>query len=161
MLIAIDGPAGADLLLRLTAALRALLQAGREPHLHIGAGRDDRADVAPLGDPVAAREQRALLVEEGGADGRVGSAARREVGDLRRPDRVADVLPVEQDAVAVERDPQARRVAVARQRDGAVHRPGIEVRVAERVGGRAGDGGLPGPRGAVDGEQHARATIEG
>ena len=64
-----------------------------------------------------------------------GSAARREARSEISGVRIAsrDVLAVEQHAVAVEGDVQARRVAVAGQGDGAVHRPRVEVREAERV----------------------------
>ena len=48
----------------------------------------------------------------------------------------------------------------AREGHGAVHRARVEVRPAERVGDGAGDGGLAGPRGAVDGDEHAIPTID-
>ena len=113
---------------------------GGEEDLDLGVGRDDRADVAALGHPVAVGEERALLRDERLAHGRVGRHAR---GGLARPRGVrialGDVLAVEQHAVAeleratLRRSPPGRRRRAARQRDGAVHRPGVEVREAERA----------------------------
>src|SRR3712207_942752 len=52
------------------AAAGALLGAGGQEDLQLGVGRDDRADVAALGDPVlAVVEHLALFVDERGADG--------------------------------------------------------------------------------------------
>ena len=79
--------------------------------------------------------------------------ARGGLGDLGVADRVADVLAVQRHGRAVEADLEparelADRVGVVdvdpgaarRQRDAAVHRAGVEVREAERVGDAAGDG---------------------
>ena len=88
---------------RHAAAPGALVLVGREPHLELGVGRDDGADVAPLGHPVAAGDERALPVEQRGAHRRVGGPPRGLLGDLRRADRLADVLAVEQHAVASKR----------------------------------------------------------
>ena len=96
---------GADLL---GAPARALLGAGGEEDLHRGVGRDDGADVAPLGDPVAVGDEPALLGDERLAHGRVGGDARGRLGDLGRADRLGHVAPVEQHAFA-ELDPQRRR----------------------------------------------------
>ena len=59
-------------------------------------GGDDRADVAALRDPVAGGDQRALLLDQRRAHGRVGGDLRRGLGDLGRADRLGDVLAVEQ-----------------------------------------------------------------
>ena len=106
------------------------------------------ATQSPLGD------ERALLVEQGGAHGGVGRPPRGLLGDLGRADRLADVLAVEQHAVALEADVQVARIARARQRHGAVERPGVQVGEAERPRDGAGDGRLAGPRGTVDGDEH-------
>ena len=54
------------------APARALARVGGEEHLQLGVGRDDGADVAPLGDPVAVGDQLALLGDERLAHGGVG-----------------------------------------------------------------------------------------
>ena len=94
---------------------------------------------------------------------RVGGDARRGLGDLRRADLVGHVAAVEQDAVA---EPRCRAAlghggGVASrsrggERDGAVHRARVEVREAEPLRDGAGDRGLAGPGGAVDGDDHSR-----
>ena len=43
--------------------------------------------------------------------------------------------------------------------DRAVHRAGVEVREAEPLRGGAGDGGLAGPGGPVDGDDHGRRRV--
>ena len=136
-----------DLVGRQLAAARALIEARVEPDLELGVRRDHGADVAALGHPVPGGQQRALARGHRGADRRVGGAARRLARDLRGADRVGDVGAVEQHPAVVEGDVQRRRVAVAGQRDGAVHRPGVQVREAERVGHGARHGGLAGPGG--------------
>ena len=50
--------------------------------------------------------------------------------------------------------------SLALEGGGAVHRTRVEVLPAQRVCDGAGDGGLPGPRGAIDGDAHAIATID-
>ena len=69
---------------------------GGQPDLQLGVGRDDGADVAALGDPVA----RAISARcwSTSAARTAGSAARArgELGDLRRADRLGDVVAVEQ-----------------------------------------------------------------
>ena len=74
--------------------------------LHLGVGRDDRADVAALGDLVAGGDDRLLLAHERGAHVGVGGDVRRGLGDLGRADRLGDVVAVEQHALAeLDRDP--------------------------------------------------------
>ena len=146
------------------AAARALLRDGGEEDLDLGVGRDDRADVAPLGDPVALGEDAPLLRDERLAHGRVGGDARGGLGHPRLADALGDVLAVEQDALA-ELEPRARarprpgRGARAREADRAVHRPRVEVREAEPLRGGAGDRGLAGPGGTVDGDDHGAERL--
>ena len=145
---AIGRPAGG-------AAPRSLLVGG-EPDLELGVGRDDGADVAALGDPVAVRDQRALLAEQRRADRRDRPRARGVLGDLGRADRLRDVLAVEQHAVAARSAMSQRRAGRAR-RASATERyiaPAVEVREAERRRDGAGDGRLAGPGGTVDGDEH-------
>ena len=138
------------------AAARALLGRGGEEDLQLGVGRDDRPDVAALGDVVPVGDELALALDERGAHLRPRRDLRRARADLRRADQRADVLAVERHA-AVEADRAGGRVGRAAQvgeRDGAVHRAGVEVREAERRGDGARDGGLAGARGPVDGDEH-------
>ena len=75
----------------------------------------------------------------------------------RRADRALTSSPSSVTPLA-EPDRARQRVGRAAQlgeRDAAVHRAGVEVREAERVGDGARDGGLAGARGPVDGDQHA------
>ena len=90
-----------------------------------------------------------------------GSAATREAParHVGGADRVGDVAAVEQDAVAERivdppRSPRRRRRGRGGERHRAVHRPRVQVREAEPLRDGAGDGGLAGPRGAVDGDDH-------
>src|SRR6187200_3460354 len=84
-----------------------------------------------------------------------GSRARIEAAWAISGARIAAVTSSpSEDALAVEADLERRRVAVARERDRAVHRARVEVTEAEGVRYRAGDGRLAGPRGTVDGDQH-------
>ena len=133
---------------------------GVEADLHLGVGRHDRADVAALGDPVAGGDQGALLGDERGADRGVGRRAARRSW-LISGVRIASVTSAPSRST---RSPSKRMSSVAGSRspasaDAAVHRPGVEVGEAQRARGGAGDGGLAGPRGAVDGDEHGEATL--
>ena len=83
------------------AAARALLGVGGEEDLDLGVGRDDGADVAALGDPVAVGEDAPLLLDQRLAHGRVGGDTREAASETSRlADALGDVLAVEQHAVA-------------------------------------------------------------
>ncbi len=146
--------------------------------LSLGVGRDHRADVAALGNPVAVEDQLALFGHQRRAHVGIGGDDGRGLGDLGRPDRLADVAPVEQHRrrapgwpaarVDARRACQLAKSAGAlgqpaagalkrEQGDGAVHRPAVQVGEAERTGELAGDRGLAGTGGAVDGDQHKDA----
>ena len=72
----------------LGAAARALARVGGEEDLHLGVGRDDRADVAALGDPVALRRSAGAAARPSRcADLRVGGDLDGLLGDLGRADR--------------------------------------------------------------------------
>ena len=143
---------------------------GGEEDLQRRVGADHGADVAALGDVAAGGDQLALAGDHRLAHARVDGDARGGLGHLGLADRGADVLAVELDPLAVERDLErarrARAIAVGvvevgaalerRQRHAAVHRPGVEVGEAELRGDGAGDGGLAGPGGPVDGDDHGR-----
>ena len=88
------------------AAARALRRVGGQIDLDLGAGRDDRGDVAALGDPVAVGEDALLLLHERLADRGVGGDARGGLGHPRLADALRHVLAVEQHAVA-ELEPRA------------------------------------------------------
>ena len=105
-------------------------------------GRDDRADVATLGDPVAAGDQLALLGHERLAHARVGGHPRGGLGDLRRADRLADVASVEQDRGSRPARSRARARELGRlraglgerqQRHAAIHRAAVQVGEPERA----------------------------
>ncbi len=149
------------------AAARPLLVGGGEEDLERRLGADHGADVAPLGDVVGGGDQLALALDHrlahAGVDGDPGGGG----GHLRVADRGADVAPAEQHPAAVEVDLEpggqfVQRRAVVEvgaglergQRHAAVHRPGVEVGEAELGGDRASDGGLAGPGGTVDGDDH-------
>ena len=157
-------------LLRSTAATSAPSSAARrrarssgvggEEHLDLGVGRDDGADVAALGDPVAVREQLALLRDERLAH--AGSAATREAAsdDSGVADRLGDVARRRAArgrrarCATLARPRRRRRRVGGGERDAAVHRARVQVREAEPLGDGAGDGGLAGPRGPVDRDDH-------
>ena len=93
----------------------------------------------------------------------------RDLVDLRRADRARDVVAVDRRRRRLRR--RCRRAAPARpppprrraampvvQRlpaDGAIHRAGVDVAVAECLGDRAGDGALAGPGRTVDGDDRS------
>ena len=145
---------------------------GREEHLDLGVGEDDRADVAALGHDVARLGCLALDREHGGSHlghGRDGA----DVGvHLGRADLGGAVLAVDEHDGALggvyEADVElvgqlAHRDGVVDVEatgnrgvgDGAVHRARVEVGEVGALGHGAGDGGLAGARGAVDGDDHA------
>ena len=124
------------------------------------------ATTVPMSRPSATQSPSAMtsrcLAHERRADGGVGGAARGLLADLGAADAVLDVAAVEEDApLVVEAHVDLRGVAVAGQRDGAVHRPRVEEAEAERARGGARHGRLAGPGGTVDRDEHARATIDG
>ena len=90
-----------------------------------------------------------------------GSAASAEASsvDLGRADRLGDVLAVEQHAVAVEADVRVLDCSLGSAAARYIA-PVSRYVEAQRVGDGAGDGGLAGPRGAVDGDAHAIVTID-
>ena len=65
------------------AAARALVHGRRQEDLDLSRRRDDRADVAPLGHPIAMRQQLALLIGERRTHLRPGGRGGRESADLR------------------------------------------------------------------------------
>jgi hypothetical protein len=93
---------------------------------------------------------------------------RHDSVDLRLADRRGDVGVVDEDAPCLVEDDRmparqlAERRAVAERqrltqrepREGAVHRAGVEVAVAEPLRQTAGDGALAGPCGPIDGDDH-------
>jgi hypothetical protein len=94
-----------------------------------------------------------LLSDERLANLRMDGNARRRRRDVGHADRGAHVLALEQHLLPVERDSQARREVCERRRfveadrlthgsqgDGAIHRPGVEVREAQRRGDGTGHG---------------------
>ena len=87
------------------AALRAHRRVGDEVHLHLGVGRDDRADVASLDDDVAVVAELALALAHHFAHGRMPRDDRHHPVDLRAADRRGDVGAGDEDAaVALEGD---------------------------------------------------------
>jgi hypothetical protein len=152
-------PVAAELL---RAALGALLGARGEEDLELGLRGHDRSYVPALGDPIALLEQRALLVHEGRAHRLVRGDPRRSLAHLWRADRLGHVAAVRPDALAELDLESAGRLhgfspaLVGRERGGAVHRTGVEVRVAEPLGEAARDSALPGTGRSVDGDDHAR-----
>ncbi len=97
-----------------------------------------------------------LVYAHAGIRGHAGGAG----GHRLAADLVGDVAAVEQHAVA-DADvggggDRGGLVLAARgsERDRPVHRPRVQVREADPLGDGAGNGRLPGPRGAVDGDHH-------
>ena len=119
---------------------RALGRIGGQEHLELGVRRDDRADVAPLGDPVAAGAAAAAARRP---SPRAPPARRRPA---RRPPtprgvRIASVTSRPSSSTrspssirtARRRSPRDRRRRSQRcERDAAVHRAGVEVGEPER-----------------------------
>ena len=146
---------------------RALLLLRGEIDLQLGAGRDDGADVAPLGHPVPPAQQLSLLGHERLAHTLLGGHARGLARDLGRADLAADLAPVEQHAPLPQLDPrvagQPRGVALGRgqreQRDAAVHGAAVQVGEAESPRERARDRGLAGARGPVDRDHHQPTSV--
>src|SRR5439155_24307799 len=153
-------------------ACRADLGVRLQVHLDLRAGRDDGTDVAPfdhdvplarelalalahhLADRVMARDHGHHPVDPRLADGRRHVGA----GDEDTADRV------ERDGIA-ERERAERLRLAARQpfvqrepRQGAVHRPRVEVAEAETLGELARDCALAGSRRSVDGNDHRLVT---
>ena len=141
---------------------------GVQEDLHGGVGRDHRADVAALGDPVALGDDRLLLARRAPharpgrrrpwrpAAGHAGGA------DLGRHVAAVDRHPLAWTSIVI-RLGESRggvRQVFARngEADAAVHRPRVQVREAEPLGGGACDRGLSGPGGTVDGDDHVRKT---
>jgi hypothetical protein len=121
------------------------------------------ASGATLGDPVALGDDRLLLGDERGAHRGVARDPRSALGSLRGADRLRDVCAVEQHAVA-QLDIHARGNLTGGRVGGggggethaAVHRPRVQVREAEALRDRARHGGLSGPGGTVDGDDHGK-----
>ena len=144
------------------AAARALGRIGVEEDLDRGVGRDDGADVAALGDPVARRRRspaacaparRAPRGRRRPCEASLGHARRRGSRRSRRGRRSA---PARRPRSRSARRPRrrARRSSRGGEADAAVHRPGVQVREAEPCGDGARDRGLSGPGGTVDGDDH-------
>lgn len=140
-----------------------------EEELHVGVGEDHRPDVAPLEDDSTVPTGLPLHVEQRVAHGLVGRHRARPHPDVGRADGVGDVRMVEANADAalrvpveaerrpgdegpceladaigvVPRDPRALR----RERDGAVHRAGVDEDEAQRLGEASGHVLLPAPAG--------------
>ena len=145
--------------------LRADVGIGLEIDLHLGARRDDRADVAALDHDVALRGELTLPLAHHLAHLVVARDDRDHPVDARLADRRGHVGAGDEDAaVLVEGDrvlarELAERLAVAeRQRlahrepgERAVHRAGVEVAEAEPLGEPARDRALAAPP-AVDGD---------
>ena len=124
----------------------ALRGVGGEEDLDRRIGGDDGGDVAAVGDPVALGHDRLLAGDEDGPHAGVGGDPRGRLGHRRAPDLAGDVAAVDQHAVAdLDRDPRGDLrgglPGIQRgQADGAVHRPGVEVREAELARDGAGHG---------------------
>ncbi len=110
-------------------------------------------EVSELASQLAARpEVRGHLVALQRAMIREGDyvAEGRDIGTVVAPDAELKVF-----LTASPEERARRRAALSgRQRDGAVHRPRVEVREAEPLGDGTRDGRLAGPGGAVDGDEH-------
>jgi hypothetical protein len=140
-----------------TGPAGALGGVGVEPDLQLGLRPDDGADVAALDDGVALLEEAALRlahrlahvrvagdlrdarVDHRCAQARILGHARRETAETRERARVVEIR------ARIER----------RERDGAVHRAGIEVAVAEAARDLARHRGLARPGRAVDRDHHS------
>ena len=101
------------------ASARTLPGRGREEDLQLGLGRDDGADIPPLGHPVSVGDQLALLDHQRLAHTRVGSHTGRRLGDLGRADRLGHVAPVEQHSLRTPSSIRAPRASAAGSSPGA------------------------------------------
>ena len=135
---------------------------GAEVKVFLTASPEERARrrAAELGSDAAVVLKEQTMRDERLAHARVGRDARRGLGHPRLADALGDVLAVEQHALAkveagTARDfGRVRAVGLGAEGHRAVHRPRVEVREAEPLGGGAGDTGLSGPGGTVDGDDH-------
>ena len=114
------------------------------------------ATTVPMSRPSATQSpvghDRLLLAHQRRAHGGVGGDARRGLGGLGGADRLGDVAPVEQHALAELDDDALGDVAgrgggVCRgcQTHAAIHRPGVQVRQAEPLRGATRQVDFPAP----------------
>ena len=134
-----------------------------EEDLDVRLGEHHRADVATLHDG-AVGSKRALLRAQDLADRRVGRDLRHDGLDLRGPELLGGLRPVDRQlATLAEREPKlagkagetvcVRRVDPPLERqegNGPVHDPGVHVWEVERLRERQRQGALPGPGRTVD-----------
>ena len=152
----------------------ALLIGGGEEHLHGRIGEHHGADVAALHHVVAGVADAALLVEQRLAHGGRGGHRAHGAVDLGSADGVGHLIVADEhaarhwvalhmpegDVVGAGDSPQGRlvieRYAVLQGApgDGAVHGPRVQAGEAELFGHGLGHGGLSGPGGPVDGDDH-------
>ena len=141
------------------AAQAAHLGGRVQENLHLGLGKDDRADIAALHDDSALGDQFLLHLDHPGANGRMNTHARGGIGDGLIAQQAGHVLTVEQDAIALlagfEANGSVRgksfqgRALVQRhscpeglEREGAVHGAGFQIQQAKVAGQMAGNGTL-------------------
>ena len=153
--------------------LRTFLWRCIEVDLHVGVRKNDGADVPALHHDSARCSHQTLLGDEHAANrGQARHFSRRAI-DFRRADRARDVLSIDDHAILVKIETDAfaksrdRRLVVhiktlanGHQGDGAIHRPGVDVAIAQFCRNGAGDRSLAGSGRAVDGDDqriHAAA----
>ena len=151
---------------------RALFRRRIQVDFHVGIGKDHRPDVAPFHHDAAVASERPLARDEQLAHRRHSRHRRHGPIDLRRANRAGDVHAVHRDLTVRDEDVGAARqrgdrgfvLEIDAQVDDApgqrpIHRAGVDVPIAERVGNRARDRALPHARRPVDGDHLPRASL--
>ena len=154
------------------AAPRADVGIGLQVDLHLGVGRDDGADVAPLDHDVPLMAELALPLAHHLAHLVVARDDGDHAVDARLPDRRGHVGARDRHAARLVEDhrvparelPERLRLgerqpfAHREPGEGAVHRARVEVAEAEPLREIAGDGALAGSGRSIDGDDHLRVT---
>jgi len=160
-------PTVTGLVLLSDAETGALVAGGGQENLQRRAGGDDRADVAALGDVVAVLDQSALALDHRRADLRMDRHPGGRAANLGLANPGGDVLTVQRHQGRAQLDPQApcqlshgiavgqvESVTKRRNRDRAIHGPGIEVCEAEALCDGARDRGFARACGSVNCDDH-------
>jgi hypothetical protein len=141
---------------------------GVQEDLDLGVGEDGGSDVAALHDDSARGAECALLIDHPGPELGVDGYLRCRGCDVRVADTAGDIAPVEEDAIAFHERLQGDACISGEveegvffvegeiafdglEGEGAIHGAGFEIEEAKAAGEMGGEGALPCPCGAVDG----------
>ena len=151
---------------------------GGQQHAYVGVGCDDGRDVTPFDHDAALCGQGTLPADELLAHAEVGRHGADRGRDVGRPDRLADVVAVDQHVGVLGVGAELQRqlagqggdpvgvgeVDVARQRppgERAVHRAGVDETQAQPLGHAARHAGLSRARRSVDRDDEGTGTVRG